>query len=525
MSEPPEPLALKGGQRLERFLRRVPETPLAERFLLVEQALRLLDGFYVHLSLKRAMHASDPIQRLRLLRQRLADPSMGSAAFHGELLSIFVSLRDLHTQYQLPPPYAGHVAALGFLVERYYPHPRARPRYVVSNLHPTLVRGSFESGVELVSWNGVPIERAVERNAERASGSNYEARLARGLERLTLRPLRSVLPPDEYFVLLAYRTAGGATAEARLAWKVLAPEAPPAGGRERGAEAVGLALEEHGIDAGAEASRRAKTSLFARSARAARDPAAAIMRHQTLSREIGYLRLFSFNVTGLRGFLDAVEARIAALPEQALIVDIRGNPGGLIPAAETLLQLLTPRAVKPVEFSMATTPQILALCRENPALQLWMKSVHDSVETGEVFSQAFPLTDPEKLAEGRPRYGGSVVLVTDALCYSAADIFAAGFQDNEIGRILGTDGHTGAGGANVWTHDLLRFWLPDALAQLPAGASFRIALRRATRNGAKTQGTPLEDYGVTPDRIHRLTLRDLISDNEDLKAAATRLVA
>jgi C-terminal processing protease CtpA/Prc len=246
-------------------------------------------------------------------------------------------------------------------------------------------------------------------------------------------------------------------------------------------------------------------------------------RLRTERGDVGYLRIFSFNVSGVRSFLDAAGRLISGLPGRALIVDIRANPGGLIPAAEALLQLLTERRVRPADFSMATTPQVLSLCRENPALRIWADSVRDSVETGEAFSQAFPLSDPEALAEDRPRYPGKVVLVTDALCYSAADIFAAGFQDNEIGRVLGIDGHTGAGGANVWTHDLLRFWLPDLLDPLPGGASFRIALRRATRTGPRTTGTPLEDYGVTPDRIHRQTLRDLTSENEDLTAAAARL--
>ena len=54
-------------------------------------------------------------------------------------------------------------------------------------------------------------------------------------------------------------------------------------------------------------------------------------------------------------------------------------------------------------------------------------------------------------------YYGPVVLITDALSYSATDIFAAGFQDNEVGLVLGTSGNTGAGGANFWSlDDLLR---------------------------------------------------------------------
>ena len=45
---------------------------LDDRLAIVEQGLALMEGFYVHLPLKRAMHAVDPVQRLRLLRHRLA---------------------------------------------------------------------------------------------------------------------------------------------------------------------------------------------------------------------------------------------------------------------------------------------------------------------------------------------------------------------------------------------------------------------------------------------------------------------
>jgi C-terminal processing protease CtpA/Prc len=76
-------------------------------------------------------------------------------------------------------------------------------------------------------------------------------------------------------------------------------------------------------------------------------------------------------------------------------------------------------------------------------------------------SQGFALSDPQPIAEGLPRYRGPKVLITEALCYSAADIFAAGIQDNNLGLVLGTAGHTGAGGANVGTYELLRLWLDD----------------------------------------------------------------
>ena len=62
--------------------------------MLIDQAMLMLQEIYAHLSLKRALHAIDPIQRLQLLRLRHA--ALDEREFHSELIDIFVSLRDLH---------------------------------------------------------------------------------------------------------------------------------------------------------------------------------------------------------------------------------------------------------------------------------------------------------------------------------------------------------------------------------------------------------------------------------------------
>ena len=51
----------------------------------------------------------------------------------------------------------------------------------------------------------------------------------------------------------------------------------------------------------------------------------------------------------------------------------------------------------------------------------------------------------------------------------------------------------------------------------------RVAIRRTTRVG-ENAGLPLEDLGVVPDVIHRLTRDDLLQDNRDLIAAATAIL-
>ena len=75
---------------------------------IVEQALLLMEMNYVHLPMKRAIHAIDPIQQLKLLRFQLAEWNVGLEStidFHRRMLSIFGSTRDLHTLYLLPEPH------------------------------------------------------------------------------------------------------------------------------------------------------------------------------------------------------------------------------------------------------------------------------------------------------------------------------------------------------------------------------------------------------------------------------------
>lgn len=264
---------------LPTFWRTTGTLTLGERKTIVEQALVLIGENYVHLPLKRSMHATDPVQALKLLKYRLnamSPTSMDSeAAFHAELLRIFASVRDLHTNYVLPAPYNNKTAFLPFLVEEYID--AGLRRYVVSAVFGGFAHGTFVKGVEITSWNGVPIDRAVEVNGDRNAGSNRAARHARGLEYLALRPLAVGLPPDEAWVEVAYVDLTGAARTLRFNWLVFEPDPAPA------APMADEARRTLGIDVAMDLATRAKRVLYAPhviAARAARpaltqQPAAA----------------------------------------------------------------------------------------------------------------------------------------------------------------------------------------------------------------------------------------------------------
>jgi hypothetical protein len=509
-----------------------------ERLRIVEQALLLMEMNYVHLPMKRAIHAIDPIQQLKLLRFQLAEWNVdleGTIDFHRRMLSIFGSTRDLHTLYLLPEPYKDCTAYLPFLIEQCFD--RGRERFIVTRTAVSEDASAvsddgrparFERGVEVLAWNGVPIVRAIEINGELQAGSNPDARFARGLDNLTIRPLNSTLPPDEAWVDILFRTKNGVVATHRACWLVHTTKDAPASATPHGKKRTALDLKRTRI-------LDVKKELYPRDDSATLGSIKDVLyalKKTVNGQAVGYVRIFSFDVADARQFLKAFTRLITkdGFPQDGLVLDVRGNPGGNIRAAEALLQLFTPNTIEPESFEFLNTPLNFQICKSAPDdwdLQRWVPSIGDSVLTGATYSAGFPLTHDAMCNGVGQVYYGPVVLITDALSYSATDIFAAGFQDNEVGLVLGTSGNTGAGGANFWSlDDLLRAHKSDRMSpfkKLPKGAEMIVAMRRSIRVGLRA-GSPLEEFGVSPDVLHLMTRHDLLDDNVDLLARAARLI-
>lgn len=504
---------------------------------LVGLSIELLDKLYVHLPLKRSMYAVNPIQRLRLLQRRVADVQrpLSERAFYNEMLVTFAQMRDLHTAFVMPEPFRSATAYLPFRLEACVDNgPR---RYIVSELteEAPKVRG-FGRGAEVTHWNGIPIARAVAINAEREAGSNAAARHAQGLAAMTIRWLGLSLPPDEDWVDVTYLPAGGSGSHpraARFAWHIFLQKS---GTEHQVAQASATSIHL-GMDARGEVERQVRTVLFAKARRSGLAPrhfgsvdtvVSGMPEAFPLSRDVdtpagrlAYVRIATFNVRSDAQFLDEFIRIVSGLSQDGLILDVRGNRGGLIHAGERLLQLLTPRPVDPCRFHFVNSTRTEQITRRR-GFTGWHTSVAQSVETGAEYSQGLPLLPLAFYNDIGQKYQGPVVLVTDALCYSTTDIFAAGFQDNAIGPILGVDENTGAGGANVWEYPLIAQLLRRS-GRLPKKASLRFAVRRATRIG-KATGLPLEDLGVAPDYIHEFTRADVLERNVDLIHHAARLL-
>jgi hypothetical protein len=277
-------------------------TPLSpvERAAVVDGLVAVLDGLYAHLPLKRARYATDPLQRLRLLRQQ--SPDLDDLEFHHQLASILTGLRDGHTRYIGPAALRDWAAHLGFLVESW--GPAEAPRYVVSKLTRHLIEDQdFAQGVELLWWNGVPIDRAVDLHADRETGGRPDSRRARALESLTLRALRFSPPPDERWVDIGYQDLNGLARETRVHWRIVKPGRSAAAAATPGPAAAFRAApapRARAIDPAAETTRRVKMLLFAEQSRASAGTALRrqikLTIRQTTAGDVAVLRLWSFDV-------------------------------------------------------------------------------------------------------------------------------------------------------------------------------------------------------------------------------------
>jgi len=538
------------AMRLSTFLKTVEKKrrlSRKDRLRIVEQALLLLNMNYVHLPLKRAMHAVDPIQRLKLLRFRLLEMKESQLPsemqFHQRMIEIFASTRDLHTMYLLPAPFKDQVAYLPFLIEQYFEKNKGErtEKFMVSRVVTEFYQSIpnagpevlfFKPGVEVLYWNGVPVKRAIEINGDTQAGSNIEARFARGLDNLTIRPLETSLPPDEAWVDLTYRSRTGSTLTVRQEWLVHATGsegAAPLASRSSKKKRAAIDVKKTKIN-------QMRQTLFAPRevrVRTSMEHAFHAEIRTVDAREFGYIRLFSFDVAEpdelVKEFVRVLQSD--GFPQEGLIIDVRSNGGGEIRAGERLLQLFTPRRIKPELFEFINSPLNLEICRQAPKhweLSRWADSIGEAVVTGATYSSGFPFDSEESCNDIGQIYHGPVVLITDALSYSTTDIFAAGFQDNEVGEILGTSDNTGAGGANVWWYrDLINAFgnhSKSPFKALPRGADMLVAVRRSIRVG-RHAGRPLEELGIVPDRRHHMTKRDVLERNDDLITRAARILS
>lgn len=526
----------------------------ADREEIIRQALLVVEDLYAHRPVKAALFAQDPVTRLKNLRRQNRRQPLNELNFHYAILDIFTDMRDNHTRYVLPAPYQAFAAYLPFEIQEYFDDDNAH--YLVSEILQATDAPGFTVGAEILTWNGVQIQQAIYHLEQITMGSNPAALRARAVSMMTLRHLAYMVVPQTSQVTLTYLDTDNQPQEYTFDWRIKRSSAVhdlfAADDRDP------LEMIVSGVDPLLSAHQTVKADIKADTDMALTAVPAdthdwgetalpdnfAFCPIDTASGTFGYIKISSFEKkvmlpislnAYIKHFLNEFIHIMEQLPQNGLIIDLRGNGGGVIPTGEGLIQLFSPRPVDTCRYQFLNTPatlQLTTIADDQYALSGWTDSIKLGLELNANYSQALPfLPFSDDYNNIGQRYYGPVVLLIDALCYSTTDMTIAAFADNNLGTIIGVDDNTGAGGANMWnlsqyasiinasTHDDTQ-----KIPSLPGGASMSLALRRSIRTGQHS-GQPIEDIGIIPDVIHRLTKNDIVHANQDLLNKAGEILA
>lgn len=182
---------------------------------------------------------------------------------------------------------------------------------------------------------------------------------------------------------------------------------------------------------------------------------------------IGYIRFNAFVPPVMEKLCGALRQLHDA---PGLIIDLRGNQGGLIGMIGGLAGLVDAR-------------------------QITLGSMQMRAGRNEFYT--FPQKSP---------YTGALVILIDGSTQSAAEIFASGMQENDRAALVG---ERSAGDA-----------LPSVIKALPTGALFQYGFA----NFRTPHGTQLEGHGVTPDVNIKLARQALLVGRDPQLDAAVKQV-
>jgi hypothetical protein len=479
--------------------------PLADRQRLVQQLKIVLRDFYVHLELKKAQYGFDALRALDRLEPVLE--SLSDEEFHQSIIQLVTRTRDRHLQFYGRSP-NGASAVLPFYIERCYIDDQET--YVVSKLDSSSKLQHLQVAAVVTHWNGVPIARQVRLAANLFDGGNDAAALARSLEFLTHRPLSRFALPSESWVVLGFAIANQQYEE-RFDWQGFDVGQVPL------TAAVGRNITGFGGDLELLQLQLTKRARFAPNSFDHKNPAIAVSLRKTGTPQIigttanydygsvstdsgtfGYIRLYNFSANNVDDIANATVPVLEQMPPNGLIIDMRGNSGGYIAAGERILQLLTPKKITPSRFQFRVTPGVTQMIAATLHFRTWSLAISDANRTGETYSQGFPIegTDEDANQIGQ-RYFGPVILITDALAFSTADMFAAGFMDHAIGQVISIDKNMGAAGGNNWPFEVLREFVPDFQLDIALKSDLTQTIpSTALRKIFNQQGVSLTDQAV-----------------------------
>lgn len=203
-----------------------------------------------------------------------------------------------------------------------------------------------------------------------------------------------------------------------------------------------------------------------------------------------------------RGFLDQSFEEIASRGVTKLIIDVRGNEGGL-DCGDLVAARLTDTPIAREGYARRTryrqTPE-----RLNQYLDTWDRSFRnwgdDAIARADGFYDLRGETEVDQIEPRGPRFRGEVDVLIDSQNSSATFQFANCIKSNRLGRLIGQPTGGNQRGINGGAFFFLRLPASGLEADVPLIARFPL--------------TPKPDAGIDPDVNIALTREDIAAGRD-----------
>jgi len=518
----------------------LPNYTEAERQTLADQAYLFLNELFVHrkVKVKDFGKSADPIPKLEALKKEAK--SLSNEEFHNKISSVFTDLHDLHTNYIAPKPLSCAATFIPVSFESVIDN--GKNVVLVSKKLKIQAQASegIEVGDELVSINGAKTEDVLSELGKLSGGANADAMRVRAVEMLSLRSLSTQeLPKEDELKLVLKR--GDKTNEKTIPW--FAFRNLDCLAHDERSEETRLSLKYRFNLSEDEFQKKynrifGSPSLVSKARRwNAPSPLDEVFEVASISTPaglIGYVQLKGFSwdnenldvATVVEGFRREIEGRLSKAI--GLVIDVRGNPGGYIVFAEKLVQLFSTKEVEPTKVQMLANKlnENIFLKANDQEDNRWSEAVRAAVTAGREMIAPMPITPKSEANSLGQIWFRPVVVLTDAACYSACDLFSGGMQDNGAGVIIGVHKTTGAGGANVMEHGVFKQIMEgenNPFEELPYSQNMRVSWRQTVRSG-KFAGQLIEDTGVRSDLVVPVKKEDIGNESKELMKAIHKII-
>jgi len=518
----------------------LPNYSANERQTLADQAYLFLNELFVHrkVKVKDFGKDSDPIPKLEELKKEASN--LSNEEFHSRISSVFTGLHDLHTNYIAPKPLSCAAVFIPLRFESVVNE--GHNAILVSDklkLEPQASEG-VEVGDELISINGVKVEDVVSTLEKVSGGANPDAMRVRAVEMLSLRSLSTQDVPKEDELKFVFKR-DGKNIEKNITWFAYRNLDCLANEDRKDNDKLSLKyrfnLSQDDFQKKYNKIFGTPTLVSKKQRWAAPSPLDEVFEVTSISTPagiVGYVQLKGFSwdnenldvATVVEGFRREIEGRLSKAI--GLVIDVRGNPGGYIVFAEKLVQLFSTKEVEPTKVQMLANKlnENIFLKANDQEDNRWSVAVREAVTAGKEMINPMPITPKSEANSLGQIWFRPVIVLTDAACYSACDLFSGGMQDNNAGVIIGIHKTTGAGGANVMEHDVFRQIMDgdnNPFEVLPYSQNMRVAWRQTVRSG-KFAGQLIEDTGVRSDLVVPEKKEDIGNESKELMKAIHKII-